>query len=325
MSAEQVAREHQADRKRLSGLLGRLVERLWPRVDLADLDGSWAAAAPQVLLGLSGAQLAAARQADDYVTAALLEQGISPDAAGELDPAALSGIASDGRPLTSLLRNPITVVKAGIANGATAERSLAAGFANLDMIVRTQLADAGRAADQVAMTSRPAAQGFVRMLSGKSCSRCVILAGRWYRWDAGFNRHPRCDCVGCPASENVAGDLTTNPRVYFDSLSAAEQDKAFTKAGAEAIREGADPAQVVNARRGMATVGETRTRIGADGEPVNVTIRRQVTTRVGDRDVFTTTEAAGRMPRLMPEQILREANGDRGEAIRLLRLHGYIR
>jgi hypothetical protein len=37
-----------------------------------------------------------------------------------------------------------------------------------------------------------------------------------------------------------------------------------------------------------------------------------------------TTEAAGRRPRLMPEQIYREAHGDRGEAIRLLRLHGYL-
>jgi hypothetical protein len=38
-----------------------------------------------------------------------------------------------------------------------------------------------------------------------------------------------------------------------------------------------------------------------------------------------TTEAAGRRPRLMPEQILREAGRDRAEAVRLLRLHGYLR
>lgn len=38
-----------------------------------------------------------------------------------------------------------------------------------------------------------------------------------------------------------------------------------------------------------------------------------------------TTEAAGRRPRLMPETILAEAGADRAEALRLLRLHGYIR
>lgn len=71
----------------------------------------------------------------------------------------------------------------------------------------------------------------------------------------------------------------------------------FGKAGAEAIREGADMARVVNARRGMYTAGGR----------------------------LFTHESAGRRPRLMPEQILREADGDRGEAIRLLRLHGYLR
>lgn len=37
-----------------------------------------------------------------------------------------------------------------------------------------------------------------------------------------------------------------------------------------------------------------------------------------------TTEAAGRRPRLMPDQIFRDANG-RDDALRLLRLHGYLR
>jgi hypothetical protein len=301
VSAEQVARAHQNDRKRLSGLLGRLIRRLWTGVGPDDLDESWRGIGPQLLLGVAGAQLAAARQAEDYVNAAMLDQDLDPGAAGELDPARLAGIASDGRGLDSLLRNPIAVVKSGIGGGASVEQSMAAGFTNLDLIVRTQLADAGRAADQVAMAVRPAAEGFVRMLSGKSCSRCVVLAGRWYRWDAGFNRHPRCDCVGLPAAENVAGDLTTDPRVYFDSLDRAEQDKAFTKAGAEAIREGADIAQVVNARRGMETAA------------------------IGGQRVLVTTEAAGRRPRLMPEAIFDAANGDREQAIRLLKLHGYIR
>jgi hypothetical protein len=167
----------------------------------------------------------------------------------------------------------------------------------LDMIVRTQVADAGRVADQVATTARTRATGYVRMLVGRSCSRCAVLAGRNYGWNAGFDRHPRCDCIHVPARENTANDLRTNPKRYFGSLSAAEQDRQFTKAGAEAIRAGADVAQVVNARSGLYTAGGR----------------------------LYTTAAAGPRPRLMPEQILREANGDRAEAIRLLRLHGFVR
>jgi hypothetical protein len=37
-----------------------------------------------------------------------------------------------------------------------------------------------------------------------------------------------------------------------------------------------------------------------------------------------TTEAAGRRPRIMPEQIFKDATS-RTDAIRLLRLHGFIR
>lgn len=42
----------------------------------------------------------------------------------------------------------------------------------------------------------------------------------------------------------------TGPGDYFESLDRAEQDKIFTKAGAQAIRDRADINQVVNARRG---------------------------------------------------------------------------
>lgn len=46
------------------------------------------------------------------------------------------------------------------------------------------------------------------------------------------------------------------------------------------------------------------------------------------RQVLATTEGStvpgARVVRLMPETILRQAAGDRGEAVRLLKLHGYL-
>jgi hypothetical protein len=238
----------------------------------------------------------------------------------------LAGVASDGRPLASLLLNPTVVVKAGLAGGASMPQSLAAGYANLDMLVRTQLADTGRAADQVAIATRRTATGYVRMLVGKSCSRCVVLAGRRYEWSAGFKRHPRCDCVHVPAVEDRGDDIRTNPRAHFDSLSPVEQDKAFTRAGAEAIRNGADIAKVVNARRGMqtATVYGRKVSLTTEGTTLRGDFGRarrdgRLALRPGQR-IRSTTQV-----RLMPEQILREAGGSRDEAVRLLRLHGYIR
>jgi hypothetical protein len=149
------------------------------------------------------------------------------------------------------------------------------------------------------------------MLVPPSCSRCALLAGLRYAWNAGFDRHPACDCIAIPAAEDSADDLRTDPAAYFASLSVAEQDRVFTKAGAEAIRAGADINQVVNARRGMYTAsGRKLTRTGA-------TTRGFAGQRLGARSGRPAT-------RLMPEEVFRQANGDRDDAIRLLRQHGYL-
>lgn len=296
MSALEVAADHARSRARLAEKLRLEARDAWAKVDPARISESWLAQIGRLLLLITGGQHAAAATADRYVTEVLVEQDISPATEGRLDAAALSGIASDGRPLESLLAQPGILTKVALSNGATMERAMTAGGALAELIAHTQVADAGRVADQVALTARRHTTGYVRMVVGGTCSRCIILAGRWYRWNAGFSRHPKCDCIGIPAPESAA-EMRTDPRQAFDALSEAEQDKVFTAAGAQAIREGADMARVVNARRGMRTA--------ADGR-------------------LYTTEAAGRRPRLMPEQIMRDAE-DRDDAVRLLKLHGYIR
>lgn len=301
MGAAEVALAHYRQQVALARRAARELARLWARVDRQAIGPSWAASVPAATQILTTTQVLAASSSSAYVDAVLEAQGIDPDAEGRLDPAAFAGVASDGRDLGSLLYQPAITALSGIKRGESVSRGLAAGRLELDMIVRTQVADAGRVADGVAVVARRKVGGYVRLLSPPSCSRCVLLAGRWYRWNAGFQRHPRCDCRHIPAAEDAAGDLRTDPKDYFESLSPDQQDRVFTKAGAEAIRDGADIARVVNARRGMYT---------ADGR----LFTREATTRRG----------TGRRVRLMPEQIYREAQGDRGEAIRLLRLHGYI-
>jgi hypothetical protein len=295
MSALEVAADHARSRTRLAERLRLEARAAWTAVDPARISETWAMQIPRLLLIVTGGQHAAAVTADRYVTEVLVEQGIGPAAGGRLDAASLSGIASDGRPLESLLAQPGITAKVALAGGETIERAMAAGNALAQLIAHTQVADAGRVADGVALTSRRHATGYVRMVVGKTCSRCIILAGRWYRWNAGFKRHPKCDCIGIPAPEG-ADELRTSPKKTFESMSEAEQDKVFGKAGAQSIRDGADMGRVVNARRGMQTA--------ADGR-------------------LYTTEAAGKRPRLMPEEIFREAK-DRDDAIRLLRLHGFI-
>lgn len=288
MPALEVAVRHARQRARLATRLRSEARQAWRQVDPARISSTWAAQLPRLLAALTAGQRVAASTADGYLDA----QGL---AGARVNPAAFAGIASDGRDLRTLFALPGIITLEAIAEGRTLDRAMAAGGALAELAAHTQITDAGRTADQVGLVAR-GATGYVRMVSGGACSRCLILAGRWYRWNAGFSRHPHCTCVSIPAAENVSADLRTDPKQAFRAMDAVEQDKTFGKAGAQAIRDGSDIAKVVNARRGMQTA--------ADGR-------------------LYTTEAAGRRPRLMPEQIYRDAK-DRDDAIRLLRLHGFI-
>lgn len=297
----EVALDHAAVRRSLVLASAGEAARMWAQVDPAAISASWTALLPRLLTLVTGAQRVAAGRADRYLDEVLDVQGLDPAREGRVLAAGLSGVASDGRGLAGLLYRPAVTALVGIRDGRGVEMALASGSAALDMIVRTQVADAGRGADLVGMTARPEVTSYVRMLVGGSCSRCAILAGRRYGRATPFRRHPRCDCTHVPGREDTADDVRTDPKRFFRSLSAAEQDRVFTKAGAEAIREGADIGQVVNARRGMYTA--------ADGvKATRVNARRR-----GRRAV-----------RLMPEECLRQAGGDRDKALLLLKVHGYL-
>jgi hypothetical protein len=296
MAVEPIAAGHAERQVTLARRTSMELARLWRQIDRGNIAASWGAHLPQALAVLGTSQATAAASAGLYVDDALEAQGIATSAAGRVMPGAFAGIASDGRPLASLLLEPGITALSQIKQGASPAQALNSGRFLLDLISRTQVADAGRVAVGTAIAARPQVHGYVRMVVGKTCSRCLILAGRRYKWNAGFQRHPRCDCRHVPVAEDVPGDVSTDPKAYFDSLDRDGQDELLGKAGADAVREGADMAKVVNARRGMQT---------ADGR-------------------LYTTEAAGRRPRLMPEQIFRDAR-DREDAIRLLSLHGYIR
>jgi hypothetical protein len=191
-SLPEVAEDHAAFRRRLALAVADEAGVMWSRVEPGRIRDSWLTSMARLLVLLTGAQRAVSGRADAYLDEVLDAQDIDPVAEGRVSAAALSGIGSSGRSLTDQLYRPVITTLSGIQGGAEASLALAAGSATLDLIVRTQVADAGRAADLVAMTSRRQATGYVRMLVGKSCSRCAVLAGRRYAWNAGFKRHPRC-------------------------------------------------------------------------------------------------------------------------------------
>ena len=282
--------------------------RHWHRLGPNWIADAWADRIPTVTAAITAAQRTAAASA--LVSGALAlgqqDQWAEPD--GIVDPDAFAGLAADGRNLDTLLRGPAITTRTLIAVGVEPAEALAAGGRQLSMMVLTEIADAGRGAAGVQIAARPRV-GYVRMLNPPSCSRCVVLAGRFYRWNQGFLRHPRCDCKHVPTmvtdqAEAFAEGLIDDPYEAFKRMSEAEQNRVFTNAGAQAIRDGADMYQVVNARRGMkyrgAFTSEGTSKHGWAGQIL----------RRGQK-------------RMTPETIYR-LNPNREQAIEALRAQGYI-
>lgn len=297
MPTPEATLRHYARQQRFTAAAVVGARSTWARINPALLDRSWATAGPRLLTLTAGIQRAAALDGLTYVPQALAELDLEDAPLGRVDVRPLIGVASDGRPLGSLLREPLIRTKQLIGGGASTEAAMAGGLAALERIIATQVADAGRAAVGLGIAARPR-MGYVRMLSTPSCSRCVVLAGKFFRFNQGFLRHPRCDCRHIPTTENVAGDLTTDPRKAIE----AGQVTGLSKADHHAIvDDGADVGQVINARRrsnGMTTT-EGTTRRGFAGKSLNGEVR------------------------LRPEAIYAQA-ATREEALGLLRRHGYL-
>jgi len=306
---------------RLQAAALRLGRRAWRNVRADDLSGSWSYEVARFLPAMVAAQTDAAFAGATYVAESLDSMGsyVAPVAAVQYK--SLAGVASDGRPLESLLYSPVTGVKSLISQGVAPRDALAGGLKLLERNISTTLADTARTASGIDIAVRPQV-GYVRMLNPPSCSRCTVLAGRYYKWNAGFQRHPKCDCIQQPAKGVDAArseGLISDPYEYFNGLSEAEQDKAFTKAGAQAIRDGADISQVVNARRGMYTTqgGLVATREGVTKRGYFGAQQAEFKKAQGSK------YSQARTARVMPETIYQLA-GSREEALRMLKQYGYI-
>ncbi|MGW6754522.1 VG15 protein [Streptomyces sp. NPDC055006] len=278
----------------------------------------------QILNAVIAGQLSAAQGAQAFVTSAMLAQGAGLETAAALNAGRLAGLAMDGRPLATLLYVPAITTAQGLAMGLSADAAMARGMAQLGMLAATTIADTARTATQVAMTAEPRCVAYVRVVKLPACSRCIILAGRQYSYSEGFRRHPKCDCGMEPMSheEWKSRETAKSPDDLYKAMTPEERHKRFGAAGVKAMEEGADMNQVVNARRGMATTStgkkvttEGTTKRGLGGKAMNVGY---------DKSRATSRYQRTREARLMPEQILKQAHGDRELQIALLKKHGFI-
>ncbi|MFF0864171.1 hypothetical protein ACFYUV_20600 [Nonomuraea sp. NPDC003560] len=316
MSVEQVAAAHYRAQQTIARGTVEQAQALWGQVQPNAVLDSWLAVLDALIQLLTTGQYAAASLTQPYLNAIALQQGITV-AASAINPAAFAGVAAGGGTLAKLLMQPALRTLGLLARGADDQEALRSGLASLVRIVDTEISDASRAADQVGITANRRWVTYVRHVTLPACGRCIILAGRTYSYSTGFLRHPQCDCTMVPYHE---GDTPPPlPDTLFAQMTEAEQNRAFTVGGAEAIRLGADAGQVVNARRGMQTVGGKR--ITTEG----TTVRGVAGKKLGNfKRLPGERYRRSQVPRPMPEQILADAGGDRDEAIRLLEKFGYL-
>lgn len=336
-AAYALSAQHQASQAEIRASIVTGVLGAWATINVQQLVASWfGGILDRIFTLVSLGQETVASDASSFVKATLGVQGIEVDIP-IIDALRFAGISSDGRSLDTLLTGAVAHTFERLNRGDSPDVALKAGADFLTLVTSTQISDAGRAADQVAIVSaipaspnvelaqpdrntppsrRNLRYGWVRMLTPPSCSRCAILAGQFYKWNDGFLRHPMCDCRHIPAIEDLGSDLTTDAKEYFNSLTREQQDRYFGVANSRAIREGADINQVVNAttRQGAMFTADDGRRYTREG-----TARRGV---AGSR--IKRSGNRGKVLRPTPWQIYKDARGSREEAVRLLRKFGYI-
>jgi hypothetical protein len=252
MALPQSAVDHYRQQQAISVTTAQQVQSLWRQMG-PNFDLSWSGIAPEVFAVTVAGQTAAASGGLDYVPRVLDEQGITAPPVADVDASRFAGGTRDGRPLESLLIGAVYESKTAVAQGQSTDAALRQGGTWLSGAVLDAVRDANRQAVASGYTVRPKVQGWVRMLNPPSCSFCITLAGKYFRWNQGFQAHRRCDCRHIPTDESVSGDLTIDPYKYFHSLPEAEQNRLFGKNDAEALRSGGDIYRVVNTRsRGLA-------------------------------------------------------------------------
>ncbi len=352
MSAASVAHDRQKRLVQVADVARARAIAQWRKVDFANLDASWAAISPTVAADVQRAQMTIAAGSDAFTSQMSAQYGFA-QARSAIVPEAFVGVDGQGRDVAGTLLGAMTTTKEAVGAGLGRVQSLEAGASYLAVIMKTLVADMGRAADLTSSTARGYTH-YVRVVGGSACSRCAILAGISSGQDA-FERHVSCQCTAAPVDDRrMPKGLHASANDYFHSLSKDEQDQVFTKAGAEAIRSGADITKVVNARRGANGVGYSsaigggrqpgdargvfvKTTIGyrPNGDPVRVYTTTEGTTARGQfgkaqRRTSDFRRAAGARytstsrVRLMPESIVEIAGNDLQLRQAFLRDAGYI-
>lgn len=319
MRAEAIARS-----KIVRATLQKLRKELMPRADPMDIDVWERDYSDKIVSLIADAQAKNAALVDKTMNLELMANGWHDSPIGVLNPEGFAGYMPDGDPLEMIPRAVAKRVRERLAlheEPTEQQRRLAweAGGKLLATITQTALIDTQRMAKSVAGLMRPKTL-YIRMANVPCCARCAVLAGKRGYWDTPFQRHPGCDCTQIAVPDDFTEGYDGpqfDVQAYWDSLSAKDQDKVFTKSGAAAIRAGADISQVVNSKRGMSDAAQAFTRMG--------TTQRSKTMQYYYGQSKQAVKGKPRIARLSVPEIIKRTQGDQQRRVEMLYRYGYIR
>lgn len=295
----------------------RAADKTWKGVDPLRVRESWNRTNVDFITLFAALQTRAASDAMDASTLMLAEQDdyVRPD--GIANPKAFgTGFAPSGIDLESYFSIPVTRTLQAIKSGVGESDAMQIGRATLRQMSTQALEDTSVSAMGVSITQR-AGVGYVRVESPDCCPRCAILAGKYFRHSQNFLRHPKCHGTTIPCKGRDKAEKQgwiTDPMDRFNRMSEAEQDRVFGHADAQAIRDGADIYQVVNAHRGMRPVGRGN---------ISMTTS-EGTRRYGWSRMIRKYEYGQKQRRRLTPEGIYSFNLPREQTIELLKREGYI-
>lgn len=295
----------------------KAADKTWKGVDPRRVRDSWNRTNVDFITLFAALQTRAASDAIDSSTLMLAEQDdyVRPD--GIANPMAFgTGFAPSGIDLESYFSIPVTRTLQAIKSGVGESDAMQIGRATLRQMSTQALEDTSVSAMGVSITQR-AGVGYVRVESPDCCPRCAILAGKYFRHSQNFLRHPKCHGTTIPCKGRDKAEKQgwiTDPMDRFNRMSEAEQDRVFGHADAQAIRDGADICQVVNAHRGMRPVGRGN---------ISMTTS-EGTSRYGWSRMIRKYEYGQKQRRRLTPEGIYSFNLPREQTIELLKREGYI-
>lgn len=291
----------------------RAARHAWSRVDKNNIRGSWARVKQPLVNVLRDIQEQAVDAGLDANVDVMAEIGQYSAPEALVDSRAFSKFSSGGVLLDEWVDRPAIRALEFIKEGVGADEALERVGSLFSSSVATNLADVIRQAQQADITARKH-MGFIRCCNADACKWCIVLSGKIYRYNTGFERHMNCHCYHLPVNLDDVGsvmDIAPSPIELFNRMSESEQNKTFGITGAKSIRAGADIGQIVNSR--------------LDSTHITKSSRSYFALQLKDKG-FTLPSAKDKSRKPFRRLTVDEcwASGSRREAIQRLKDNGYI-